>query len=192
MKYNEVIEINTVTDLTAEPVTLDELKRHLNMLFDTPGSYDFGDDDSYLSTVLTAARMAMENYTGLSFAEKSLQAALRNQLGDIEIPMGPVNAISEVKDCAGTVLNSGSDYKTSGLKFLKLQFPFSDYLVVSYTAGYDTGALPEQLKRAVLEEAAYRYKNRGEQGVERIDFRPGICEGAMEAAIPYKRTSFIA
>src|SRR5689334_25439253 len=106
MKYNDVIEVEVVTDITAEPVILAEVKQHLNLQFDTSGSYQFNDDDTKLNALITQCRDELEQYTGLSFAGKTLKAILRNECGNIEIPFGPVTAITSIKDIDGNALTA--------------------------------------------------------------------------------------
>ena len=180
MRFNEVIEHEVTVDVTTEPVTLDELKRHLNMLFDTDGSYDFSDDDDYLTSIIPQARESLEAYTGLSFAPKTIVAVLRNELGDIEIPYGPITAVASVKDED----DNNVTCKIVGNQFKKIADPWLPYLKVTYTAGYTS--LPNALKRAILEEAAFRYSHRGEE----VD-SAGYCKGSLALAAPFKRTSWL-
>lgn len=180
MLFNEVIEYEITTDLTSEPVSVAELKRHLNLLFDTTGSFEFTDDDTYLGTVIAASRKYMENYTGLSFGLKTIVAILRNELGDVELPFGPVISITSVKNEDGAILTLDTEYTLSGRKFKRIALPCLDYLEVTYAAGYTT--LPADLKQAVIIEAGYRYINRsGEQ----------YCKASLELAAPYKRSSWL-
>lgn len=182
MNYNDIIEYEITTDLATEPVSLIELKRHLNMLFDTSGAYVFDDDDTYLTSINKSSRQAMEKYTGLSFGSKTIVAILKNDQGGIEIPFGPLISITSIKDSDGTVIPS-TEYTLIGSKFKKIVSPTFNYLEVTYVAGYTT--LPEDLKLAIMHEAAYRYNSRySEDGI-------GYCKSALELAAPYKRTSFL-
>lgn len=179
MRYNGLIDHEVVTDLTDEPVTLDELKRHLNMHFDTAGSYEFSDDDTILQDILIAARQHLEEYTGLSFGEKVIKAYIRNNLGEFEIPFGPIVSIESIKNEDGVTLTT-DQYKLSPGKFQRIVRPYDDVLEVNYTVGYTT--LPENLKRAILHEAAYRYNHRGDE-----DDSNGYCKSSLELASLYKR-----
>lgn len=180
MLFNETIEYEVTVDVEAEPVTRDDLKRHLNMLFETDGDFDFGDDDVYLDSVIKHARESMERYTGLSFAPKTIVAVMRNELGEVELPFGPIVSIDSVKDKDGNTVTG----EIIGRQFKRIASPISSYLEVAYTAGYET--LPAPLFRAVLEEAAFRYAHRGDEE------NNGYCKAAMELAAPYKRTSWLA
>lgn len=183
MKYNDVIEVQVVTDVATEPVTLAEAKQHLNLQFDTSGSYEFDDDDTKLTALITQCREELEQYTGLSFAQKTLKAILRNECGDIEIPAGPVTTLTSIKDVDGVTL---TDTTVRGNQFKWIEYPKSCYLEVNYVAGYST--LPAGLKRALLEEIAFRYNNAGDQDQAKDTF----CKSALELSSRYKRTSIIA
>lgn len=180
MNYNEVIEHEVTVDSSSEPVELDDLKRHLNMLFDTSGSYVFSDDDTYLTFINKAARQAIEDYTGLSLKAKTIIAILRNELGDIEIPFGPVNSVTTVKDKDGNTLTT----TITGRQFKKICSPTYSYLEVTYTAGYTS--IPESLKAAIMHYAAYLYAQRGE-----MKDAESYSKSALELASPFKRTSWI-
>jgi uncharacterized phiE125 gp8 family phage protein len=186
MKYNDVIEVQVVTDITVEPVTLAEVKQHLNLQFDTSGSYEFDDDDTKLTALITQCREELEQYTGLSFAGKTLKAILRNDCGNIEIPFGPVTAVTSIKDVDGTTLTAVTEYTVRGNQFKWIEYPCSCYLEVNYTAGYAT--LPAGLKRALLEEIAFRYINGGDQDQSKNT----LCNSALELSARYVRKSLIA
>lgn len=156
-----LLDFRVVTDLATEPVTLTEVKRHLNMVFDTDGSYEFNDDDTKLTELITEVRQALEKYTGLSFGEKTLQAIISNERGQrFELPYGPVISVTTVVDKDGEDID---DPVIRGLDFKWIE-TCSSYMVLTYTAGYVT--LPADLKRAMKEEIAFRYKNQGDHGEE--------------------------
>lgn len=155
-----VLDVRIVTDLETEPVTLDEVKRHLNMLFDTDGSYEFNDDDVKLTELITECRQALEKYTGLSFGEKTVQAIICNEKSTVHLPYGPIISITTVVDKDGETID---DPEISGLDFKWIE-TLNSYMVITYQAGYAT--LPADLKRAIKEEVAFRYKNQGDHGDE--------------------------
>ena len=186
MLYNDTLEYEVTTDLSEEPVTLTELKQHLNMAFDTLGSYTFTDDDTYLNRLIKASRQFLEKYTGLSFGEKTITAFLDNNRGGIEIPFGPVRSITSIKDYYGEVIASDA-YTLRGSKYKKIVSPSYDYMEVTYTAGLTV--VPEDLKQAILCMCAALYKYRGDQ-TEAESGKWWMM--ALELASPYKRTSFLA
>lgn len=195
MKYNDVIEVEVVTpigSITDEPDTLDRVKQHLNLLFDTSGSYQFNDDDSKLQLIMKDSREMLEQYTGLSMAVKGYKAILRNECGNIEIPFGPVTTLTSVKDVDGNTLTEGTDYTIRGNKFKWIEWPRSCYLEVIYTAGYTPDNIPEGLRRAWLVQVAWNYTNPGDQQQQFATANVDLCKAALEIANPYKRKSLIA
>lgn len=189
MKYNDVIETQVVTDVAGfidEPVTLPEIKRHLNLQFDTSGSYDFTDDDTKLQEIAKSAREVIEQYIGVSMASKTLKAIIRNECGNIEIPFGPVTTLTSIKDIDGNLLTSGTTYIVRGSQFKWIESPRACYLEVNYVAGYTSLTIPAGLKRALLEQIAFDYANAGDQQLVTI------CESALAKAAPYSRKSLVA
>lgn len=191
MRYNDVIEVQVVTEPTTEPVTLTEAKRHLNLLFDTSGSYEFDDDDTYLTDLITQCRERVEQQIGVSLAEKTLKAILRNDCGGIEIPFGPVNTITDLKDEDAVEITS-DNYKLRGNLFKWIESPCDCYIEVNYEAGYSETTIPKALKRAILEEIAFRYNHRGDETNQFAGENIGICKASMELAAPYTRKSLVA
>jgi len=187
MKYNSVIEVQVTTDVAsfaAEPVTLIQVKSHLNLLFDTTGSFVFNDDDTYLTQLVSQCRESLEQETGLSLASKIYKAILRNECGDIEIPFGPVTTLTSIKDVDGNTITP----TVRGNQFKWIVCP-SCYLEVNYTSGYTPSNIPKGLVRALLEEIAFRYNNRGDAQASANNV--GICQGAQEKAAPYSRKSIL-
>lgn len=180
MRSNYLIDIALSAE-GPEPLTLEEVKRHLNMQFDTTEGYEFNDDNTLLNGLITSCRKRIEKYTGVSCVPKTIRAILNNGKGDSELPYGPVNTITTVKDADGDDIDS-DDYKVQGISFKRLKYPCSSYVDITYTAGYSS--LPEDLKLALLEEIAFRYENRGT--TENV-----LCESAMRLAEPHSRTVWL-
>lgn len=196
MKYNEVIEppqiVTDVAGINDEPVTLTEVKQHLNLQFDTSGSYQFDDDDTKLQDIMKQSRALLEEYTGVSMAAKTYRAILRNECGNIDIPMGPITAITSVKDIEGTALVDGTTYNIRGNQFKWIEAPRACYIEINYTSGYTPANIPLGLKRALLEQIAWNYSNAGDQEQRAKGGTIALCEPAMNSAAPYKRKSIIA
>lgn len=195
MKYNDVIEVEVTTSVASiddEPGTLAQVKQHLNMQFDTSGSYQFDDDDTKLELVMKDSREHLEQFTGLSLAQKEYKAILRNECGGIEIPFGPITDLGDVKDIDGNTLTVDTDYVIRGNKFKWIERPCSCYLEVNFTAGYTPDNIPEGLRRAWLVQIAWNYVNTGDQQQQFATANVDLCKAAMEIAAPYKRKSIIA
>lgn len=183
-----------VTEPTTEPVALLEAKRHLNLVFDTAGSYEFDDDDTYLTDLIIQCRETVEQHIGVSLAPKTLRAILRNDCGGIEIPFGPIlstDDIGDLKDAEGVIITT-DNYTIRGNLFKWIESPVSCYIEVNYEAGYTADTIPKALKRAILEEIAFRYNHRGDETNQFAGENIGICKAAMELAAPFTRKSLVA
>lgn len=178
MSYNAILDVQVITDLTAEPVTLAEVKQHLLMEFydqsDVP-TYTFSDDDNYLNALISQCRDAIERYCGLSMGVKTLRAVIHNGLGGTELPYGPFISAVSVVDGNGDVVSS-DDYKIYAGNLIN---PCT--ATVEYTAGYVV--VPPSLKRALLEEISWRYNHRGDE--------EGISEPAKKLAKRYRRIGWL-
>lgn len=188
MRYNDnQIETEVITDVATEPVSLADVKRALNLQFDSEGSYEFNDDDTLLLDLIARCRAYIEEYTGLSLAPKTLKSVLRNELGGVEIPYGPVTEVTTLVDGdGGAVIPTyyGNQFKT-------ILSPCLCNLVVTYTAGYAAGKCPTGLRSAIIEEVVFRYNNRGDQQQEYASSSVALCESALNLAAPYKRKSML-
>ena len=102
MGYNETYSIKDVTDesdLSAEPVTLQEMKDYLRLegYIDTDESTseslsDFDFDDNLLTDLIKASREQIEKISASSITLKTWQAVINNYK-KYELPMGPVQSI---------------------------------------------------------------------------------------------------
>lgn len=140
MNYNAVISVS-FSDEGSEPVTLQEAKDWCRI--------DVSDDDTLITSLIKAARIICEKYSGLSFVSKTVTAILVNGLGNIELPYGPVASEVAYYDMDETEL---TDFDISE--------PACDRIEAVYSAGYET--LPANLKTAVLNQIAWMYENRGD------------------------------
>lgn len=183
--------------LSQEPVTLAEAKKHCRV--------DFTDDDDYLSSLIPQARAAIENYCHISIVTKTVTFTAENicdtfpyegwnQVSKWDLafygytmsgkwftlPYGPFKAVSSVTMINGTtitVLTEDTDFFLRGMAFKQMQINnWNGSALVVYYAGFDT--VPYDLKRAVLEEVAFRYENRGDSVNRYAQQNVGISEGA--------------
>lgn len=86
--------IGTIAVKTApvtEPITTAEAKTHLRV--------DISDDDTYIATLVTAARKRIEEFTGVRMVTQTLYWYLDSFPCEdvLNIPVGPVTAVSSVK-----------------------------------------------------------------------------------------------
>ncbi len=146
-----------------EPLSLEDAKLYCKI--------DYDEDDNLLLTLITAARLLLEKYTGLSFVQKRLIVQLTNLCGGIELPYGPIPggpaAIDKtlVTDGAGNAIDeglivlTGISYGNIGT-FVNVQSPCYPLLEFIYSAGYPQ--LPETLLTAMKAQVFFMYENRGE------------------------------
>jgi len=196
-----------------EPVSLADAKAHCRV--------DFADDDTLLTDLITECRGVIEDYCHISLVQKTVTLTtkaeealksnyaqpfqVREQFNEFELPYGPVRSVDIVTsiDSDGvTVLNLDidSDYYVwgSAFKYIRISNNFTNNILV-YTAGYGTeqgttpGPIPGPLKRAILNEVAYRYEMRGEpQNIRATAFtEEGVCQAARILAFPYRRLTSI-
>lgn len=154
-QYNRIKDnyILSVTDISepeaAEPVTLQEIKDHLEI--------DFNDKDSLLTRLGITARIQVEKETNMSLKRKALIAKVLNELGNITLPYGPVNSITEVRDIDDTILDTNSYTIRNGI----LETSFTTAVNVVYDAGFTT--CPEDYKQMILERVAILDAERGDK-----------------------------
>lgn len=149
--FNAVIDVLFVEDSGfSEPVTVAEALQLANI-------DDLGQDNSLIEVLITTARQQCEAYTNTGFIRRQVQAVVNNSIGGVTLPYGPVAEVIRVEDAD----NVEQEYKTRGVAFTTLQEPISDYLKVTYNAGYDV--LPQIYKTAVLQQVAYLYRHRGDE-----------------------------
>ena len=134
----------------AEPVTVAEVKAWCRI--------DVSDDDTLLTYLISAARRMCEAYTNTSFVNRTVTARLKNELGGIQLPYGPVMTFTSITDDDDNVIDADT-YTIVGSSFKKIKDPFSYDFKAVYTTGYST--LPDNLKVGLLNQIDWMYNNRG-------------------------------
>lgn len=181
MKYNDNSNWYVMAEAGSEPVTIEELKALLNMNF--AGSGNYGDDDDLLTSLIPVCREIIEHYCGISIKAKTIQAIVRNECGGVDLPFGPVVSIASALDINGNTVS----LTTLGDKWRSIFEPTLDYIKVTYTVGFQAigyNATPKALRQAILEEAAWRYLNRGTaEGLGSTQAK-ALCS-------PYKRKTWL-
>lgn len=143
----------------AEPVTTAELKAWIRV----PDAITA--DDTLIAAVGKAARIILERYCSISFITRTITCTMINELNNVELPFGPVTAITSIENEDGEALAEG-EYELIGQEFKRVKTP-CELFTVTYTAGYST--LPENLKLAIKQQAAWMYEHRGDEKETRID-----------------------
>lgn len=191
VKYNNIIDVQYVpVDAAEYPASIDDLKKELNMQFDTEGSYEFNDDDTLLQEDIAAATAAIEKYTGRLLRAHDVTAIIRNELGGQALPYGPVTAFATLVNEDGDAIDA-DNYSVQGLDFKTLKSPCYAYMTATYSAGYTPATIPADLKKAVLHEAVFLYTNRGDQTKQYAAGELDISPSAKRLAQPYRRVVWL-
>lgn len=147
-----------------EPATLAEAK--------TQCIVDHTDDDALITSLITRARVQVENKTRLSLVEKTVVLTVELK-GCFKLPFGPIRSITTIErrqgftdDDPDWVPLTSDEYRTEGADFITIISPVCGTYRVSYTVGYTDSAglfpIEEGLKDAVLAQVAFLYENRGD------------------------------
>ena len=146
------MEIKIVTDISVEPVTLQEAKDYLRISNDA--------ENSLIQELITSARQRLEKFTNLSFGVKTLKCRWDYVNGWVEIPYQPNAVISACVNDANVALT----YETKGLEYKYLYCNKATGVTITYTAVFTT--LPKALKEAILKEVSTSYENRENYYIE--------------------------
>lgn len=167
------MDIYLVTAPAAEPITTAEAKTHLRV--------DSSDDDTYIDTLIKAARRWVEHTSGLALVNTTYDGALDafpHGDGAIVFPKYPLSSVTSItyydddlststvfssasyqvdvlKRPPRIVLKSGSSWPTDSLRL-------SSGVVVRFVAGCGAAAsaVPEDIKHAVKLLVGAMYVNR--------------------------------
>jgi len=170
--YQKDVKIVVTSAPATEPITAAELKTSLRI--------DASDEDTFLGTLIAAAREIVEDMTARRMITRSEKLLLDSwPEGDtIIIPVAPVTAVGAIvtKDeddvstafassnyivdtsgpVAKIVLKSGSSWPTLGTDAKPV-----NAIEIPFTSGYaSAGAVPAKMKLAVKLLAGHYYENR--------------------------------
>lgn len=178
-----------ITPPSSEPVTLDEARLHLRV--------DITDDNSYITSLITVARMAAEEKTGRSLMLQTWEYADDDFDEEIILAHPPIASVDTFTyiDYAGNQASvSQADYVLNDYKhpprlqpaYLK-SWPIardqSNSVKVRYTTGYESaGAVPAPIKQWMLLAIGDMYAQR-ERSAEKPIIPQGFADGLLE---PYK------
>jgi len=127
------IQYSVVTDLTTEPVTIDDFKLHARI--------DYNTDDALVALYLKSARQYLEGWAQKSFGTKTMKLTALNLPKNYRLMYGPVNAVTapiNTYTTVGDILKDG---------------PYQDVSITFTTAWI----IPEVVKVAICLEAAAQY-----------------------------------
>ena len=194
------MSLSLVTDVTEEPVSLDEEKAHLRL--------DTDDDDAYLAGCIAAARVWVEGQTKRAILPQTWDYTVdydwpeKDGWHRIELPLNPVKAITGTSPEVFSITYTDTDGATQTLaqsQYTLVSRTHCSYIVPAYNVTWptvrcvpnaitvrfvagDADNVPQELHRAIMILAGYYYENR-ETGKGAPD--------AVEALIsPFRRVAF--
>ena len=159
--------LNRTSDAGTEPVTLTEAKSHLRVTA--------SDDDTLITSLITAARQACEDYCSRAFITQTWKATFNGlENGSrLTLPRPLLISVSSVKyknSSGDLTLVSSSDYEVDAdsepgvIRFDDIpafDTKYQNPLQVIYTAGYGAAAdVPEDIKLAIKFAVAIWYEAR--------------------------------
>ena len=172
-----------LTDLLAEPVTLQEAKDFMEI--------DFSDFDTLITRLIKQARISSELFTGLSYGKKEFE--LVSNQSKVQIPYAPFGELLTIVD-KDNVSISTENYSifgldrpiiTVGMTCRPLDYdPYWDILgtalrsynqwTITYYAGYydsysGDSTLPEDLKSAICMRVETAFKYRADATDEQVN-----------------------
>lgn len=166
---SEIMKIKIITDIATELVTLADVKTHLRV--------DVSDEDTYIPSLIAAARDKVEHYTGRTIGEKTLEGILDDfpDSDYIELLESPVQSITSIKytDSDETENTWSSDDYISNLDIIpeKIMPAYGETwpsfiphptgaVRIRYVAGHTSANLPDAVKHAILLVIGDLYENR--------------------------------
>lgn len=164
MPINTVISTK-ISDTGSEPITTEQAKLH--------AAIDYGDYDSLIPIYISAARIAIENATGLALIEKTVKQVIQlygNTL--FKLSYSPVKTFNygyelSLNECGQYIINGTGQPVNYGANDEVIVVPTSGIYEVEYAAGYSV--VPADLKLAILQMFTFIFNHRGEYNDGRLD-----------------------
>lgn len=136
--------------IIAEPLTVAELKLWMKITFT--------DDDVLIGELISSAREYLENYTGLSLAQREI-TVVANVDDDFDLPYGPVQNITSVyKRWSNSWVEADVDVDYEQIEGIFRPY-FEGMYKITYIGGYSD--LPFALEQDIKKLVGYGYQNRG-------------------------------
>jgi uncharacterized phiE125 gp8 family phage protein len=189
-----------VTDVTEEPVSLDEVKAHLRL--------DIDDDDAYLAGCVTAARYWVEGQTKRCILPQTWDYSIdyewpiKGGIHRIDLPLNPVKSIGSASPevfSISYVDSSGNTQTLAQSQYTLVNRVHGSYIVEAYNVEWpdvrcvpncitvrfqagDGDNIPQQLHRAIMILAGHFYEVR-----ETAADVPAAIEALVS---PYRKATF--
>jgi len=168
--------LSLVTDVTAEPVSLDEQKLHLRI--------DGDDDDSYIASCITAARQWIEGQTNHAIMDQTWDYTIdyswpaKHLTRRIDFPLNPVQSQASPETISITYVDDdGASQTLATSQYTIVARRHGSYIVPAYNVTWptirmvpnaitvrfvagDSDNVPQELHRAVMILASYYYERR--------------------------------
>lgn len=174
--------VDIKTDVTTEPLTDAVIRNYLKYTGGVTAEH------TLITQMVKEARELCEEYTNLSFAQKTLvgyfsKEYMKKYRGVIRLPHGPHSSVTSVysydSERSATLLTLNSDYYRRGRQFFDIYVgstigeTLNEYLLeldyeIEYVAGYGAGSLeslPESLIGTMRELVKTWYHDRGGEEV---------------------------
>ena len=163
-----------------EFLTPTQLKAHLQITYT--------DDDTYLTSLITECRQALEMFCNISLVSKTV-TLLADLYCERELPYGPVTTFTSASLKTGTgeytpqVANT--DYEVDGIaNGFQVFRPFSSgRYKLTYTAGYAAAKVPKDLILDLKRICGYCYEHKGDEALTSLQGgqeRPKGLDEALE------------
>lgn len=160
--------IAVTSEPSTEPITLTEAKAHCRV--------DDTADDTYITALIVAARIHVENFLAKKLITQTLSLKLDefpNGAREIKLPYGPVQSVTSISytDANGSAATF-TDYRSDLTSFIPrltpsygYQWPVAQYITnavaIVYVAGYGTAsAVPANIKHAIKLLVGHWYESR--------------------------------
>ncbi len=168
--------LTIVTDVTDEPLSVDDQKAHLRI--------DTDDDDAYIATCITAARQWIEGQTKRAIMNQTWDYGIdyhwpvRNGRHRIDFPLNPVTAPASPETTVITYVDdNGTTQTLAQTQYTVVSRRHGSFIVPAFNATWpsirsvpnaitvrfragDSSNIPQELHRAVLILAAHYYEER--------------------------------
>jgi len=169
MGSNKLLDKKIITQPTAEPVTLEEVKLYMNV--------DFTEKDNLINSLISAARQLLEEKFDIGIVEKQLQVIINNSAGGFALTGPPIG------DVAGEDENGNVVALTIVGEYNKyIEAPCDCYLRLTYTSGYPVDQVPEIYKTAIKQQVLWMMEHLGDEIMQ-----DEISPMATMSLKPYRR-----
>lgn len=150
------MRLKRTSDAAVEPLSTAEAKTHLKI--------DGSDQDTYIASIIKAARQHAEEYTFRSFITQTWKMYLNGWPDVIRLPRGVVQSVTSVEyiDSAGSTQTVGSSLYTTSLggeigliravdSWPETNSDYEENVIVTFVAGYGDAStdLPEGLIQGI-------------------------------------------